>query len=130
MENTMSATTGQKRTSFNEGQYSVAVTQYLSNNVIGDLSECTGTIKQCLKCIENLYYHERDWAFAYSEPYIEVNLDYVFATTKTISSAFSKFNKLQDKLKLFIEENKIDERYVSYYYPDISDWEENCDDWN
>lgn len=123
----MLETTGQTRTNYKEGKYAVMVTQYLSDGVIGNQVECTGTIRQCFKCIENLFFNEGDWAFAYKEPYVVVNDDYIFQNTKTAASSFAKFHKLQDELKIFVEKNNIGKQFVSYDDAPLSDWEEIYD---
>jgi hypothetical protein len=124
----MSETTGQTHTKYKEGKYSVMVTQYLTDGIIAAQDEYSGTIRQCLKCIENLFYYEEDWAFAYKEPYIEVNAEYIFQNTKTAASSFAKFHNLQDKLKIFVKEKNIKESLVSYSDAPLIDWEEIYED--
>ena len=123
----MSETAGQTRTSYKEGKYAVMVTQYITDGMIGAQVECTGTIRQCFRCMENLFYYDKDWAFAYREPYIEVNSEYIFQTTKTAASSFAKFHKLQDELKIFVEKNNIRESAASYDDAPLIEWEEIYD---
>jgi len=104
------------------------VTQYLTDGIIAAQDEYSGTIRQCLKCIENLFYYEEDWAFAYKEPYIEVNAEYIFQNTKTAASSFAKLHNLQDKLKIFVKEKNIKESLVSYSDAPLIDWEEIYED--